>query len=101
MTLCADESATVHRSQSLRAISRCAVLALASSLLVAGKLKVHRRCKDLINEVPGYSWNPKAQLLGKDEPIKVADHSIDAGLRYLPKTTEAIWRQYIDLAAAA
>lgn len=74
---------------------------LASSLLAAGKLRVHSRCKDLISEVPGYSWDPKAQLLGRDEPIKVADHSIDAGLRYLPKTTEGTWRQYVDLDSAA
>lgn len=74
---------------------------LTSSLLAAGKLRVHKRCKGLISEVPGYSWDPKAQLLGRDEPIKVADHSIDAGFRYLPKTTEGTWRQYVDLDAAA
>lgn len=74
---------------------------LASSLLSLGKMKVHERCKGLIEEMPGYSWCPKAQLRGIDEPIKVADHRIDAGPRYLIKTTESTWRQYVDLDIAA
>lgn len=67
---------------------------LVSSLLVLGKLKVHRRCKGLTDEFPGYSWSPKAQALGRDEPIKVADHRID-GCRYLLRTTESSWRRRV------
>jgi phage terminase large subunit len=69
-----------------------------SSLLATGNLLVSDRCKGLIGEIPGYSWNPKATDKGLDEPIKVADHSIDA-FRYAIITTETNWRNYVDLAA--
>ncbi|MCI2959538.1 PBSX family phage terminase large subunit [Agromyces atrinae] len=69
-----------------------------ASLLAEKMLLVTDRCKGFIQEAPGYSWDPKATLLGEDKPIKVADHSLDAG-RYAITTTENIWRQYIRLAA--
>lgn len=46
----------------------------ADNLLIVG-------CPDLCNEIVSYSWDPKAQEKGKDEPIKQADHGPDA-LRY-------------------
>lgn len=73
-------------------------LRLFASLLAEGKLLVTDRCKGLIQEMPGYSWDPKATLLGEDKPIKIADHSID-GARYGITTTENIWRRFIKLAA--
>lgn len=68
---------------------------LASSLLAAGRLVVHESCTGLLEEAPGYAWDPKATEKGKDEPLKVADHSVDSGLRYAVASTETIWRPYI------
>jgi PBSX family phage terminase large subunit len=67
-------------------------LRLVSSVLGAGKLKVHRSCKHLIDEFPGYSWDEKKAAKGEDAPIKVDDHGLDA-LRYGIKTTESAWRR--------
>lgn len=69
-----------------------------ASLIADKKLIVSDRCKNFIREAPGYSWDPKETLLGKDKPIKVNDHAIDA-VRYAITTTENIWRQHIKLAA--
>lgn len=63
-----------------------------SALIAAGKLKVHRSCKGLIDELPSYSWDEKLAKRGIDAPIKVDDHSVDA-LRYLVRTTEGTWRR--------
>lgn len=62
-----------------------------ASLFSTGQLIVTDRCKGLIAELPGYSWDTKATEKGGDKPIKVADHSIDA-LRYAVATTESNWR---------
>lgn len=69
-----------------------------ASLIADRKLIVTDRCKNFIREAPGYSWDPKETLLGKDKPIKVNDHAIDAA-RYAVTTTENIWRTHIKLAA--
>lgn len=69
-----------------------------ASLFAEKKLLVTDRCKGFIQEAPGYSWDPEKTLKGVDAPIKVADHSLDAG-RYALTTTENIWRRYIKLAA--
>lgn len=63
-----------------------------SSLLAAGKLRVHRSCRGLIDEFPGYSWDEKKAQRGVDAPIKVDDHGLDA-LRYGIHTTEHAWRR--------
>ena len=52
-----------------------------ASALGAGQLHVTTKCEGVINEAPGYSWDPKATEKGEDKPIKTADHSLDA-LRY-------------------
>lgn len=65
---------------------------LFSSLLTTGRLKVHRSCQGLIDEIPGYSWDPAKALRGIDAPIKVDDHSCDAG-RYAVTTSESSWRR--------
>jgi PBSX family phage terminase large subunit len=73
---------------------------LVSSLLATDRLRVHERCTGWIEEVPGYSWDEdKATEKGEDAPIKVADHSLDAG-RYVTKTTEWAWRPRIAREAA-
>jgi len=50
---------------------------------IAGKnLLVHKSCTNLIEEIQGYAWDPKAQERGEDRPIKKNDHITDS-LRYL------------------
>lgn len=44
-------------------------------------LLISRKCKDLIKEITGYVWDPKAQEKGEDKPLKQADHGPDC-LRY-------------------
>lgn len=63
--------------------------------LTGGWLKIADTCEGLISEIPGYSWDPKAELQGIDKPIKVADHSCDAA-RYALATTENRWRPIIE-----
>ena len=68
---------------------------LASSLLATDRLVIHESCKGLINEIPGYSWDPSASAKGEDKPIKVDDHSIDSGLRYSVSSTIVLWQSYL------
>ncbi len=55
---------------------------VVSTALTAGVLKIHVSCEGLLREMSTYSWDPKAQALGEDKPIKKHDHGPDA-LRYL------------------
>lgn len=71
-----------------------------ASLLAADRLRIHASCDGLIGELVGYSWDPKASEQGEDRPLKQADHGPDA-LRYAIRTTEALWRPYVPLAATA
>ncbi len=52
-----------------------------ASLFAANKLLIHRRCKTLLDELPGYGWDQRAAEHGEDRPVKVNDHACDA-LRY-------------------
>ena len=54
---------------------------LVASTLAAGQLRIDPSCVGLIDELAGYSWDPKAQERGQDAPLKVDDHGPDA-LRY-------------------
>lgn len=65
-----------------------------SALLSSDKLKISEKCKTLIQEIPGYTWDPKATAEGLDEVIKSADHALD-GLRYAVVTSENRWRRHI------
>ncbi|GCD94064.1 PBSX family phage terminase large subunit [Embleya hyalina] len=65
-----------------------------ATALAADILRVHSSCTGLIEEMPGYAWNDKASAAGHDEPIKTADHSVDA-LRYALHTTAHEWRHLI------
>lgn len=69
-----------------------------ASLFSAEKLAVASRCDGFIEEAPAYAWDPKATESGEDKPLKVGDHSLDAG-RYATTTTESNWRSLVDLAA--
>lgn len=74
---------------------------LVASLLATDRLVIHESCRGLLDELPGYSWDPKAAEKGEDKPIKVDDHSADAA-RYAIATTDEVWRPYLfDHTAAA
>lgn len=63
---------------------------LMSSLYANRRIKIARRCAGLIREIPGYAWDDRAAKLGRDEPVKVGDHGLDAK-RYLGYTTQSAW----------
>ncbi|MFI0739334.1 PBSX family phage terminase large subunit [Streptomyces sp. NPDC021100] len=71
-----------------------------STALGAGLLRVHRSCTGLLDEIPGYSWDPAATAKGEDRPIKISDHSVDA-LRYAVHSTVHEWRHLLTAPAAA
>lgn len=71
-----------------------------STLLGANRLKIHRSCKGLIQEMSGYVWDAKAALVGDDKPLKVNDHSVDA-LRYLCNGIRNVWSRWITQQKAA
>jgi PBSX family phage terminase large subunit len=62
-----------------------------SSLFAQDRLFVHSSCRNLLNELPGYSWDDDKAQKGEDAPVKVDDHACDA-MRYAIHTTEAAWR---------
>ena len=70
-----------------------------ASLLGSRSLVVTDKCAGFITEVTGYSWDPKATAAGEDRPLKVADHSLDAG-RYAVASTETLWRPLMPALAA-
>src|SRR5258708_7679757 len=43
---------------------------------------VHKSCANLIEQIQGYAWDPKAANQGEDKPIKKNDHAVDS-CRYL------------------
>jgi PBSX family phage terminase large subunit len=70
-----------------------------AGLLATDRLLVADTCTELIKEIPGYVWDPKATARGEDAPIKANDDSCDA-LRYAIYTTRVDWRGLIPLAPA-
>ena len=69
-----------------------------SSMLAQKKIRIHERCVKLRAELESYAWNPKKQLVGEDEPLKINDHAPDA-LRYFVQTKVPAWRVTLALAA--
>lgn len=61
-----------------------------SSLIDADLLRVHPRCKNLLDELQTYAWDSKASERGEDKPIKENDHVCDA-LRYRVFSTKYDW----------
>lgn len=53
-------------------------IATVSRLLSAGLYTMDPSCKNTIAEYETYSWDPKAQILGQDKPIKKHDHACDS-----------------------
>jgi len=56
-----------------------------TSEMSKGNLYVLAECKNLIREIEGYVWDTKKSQQGEDEPVKKADHAVDA-LRYCIQT---------------
>lgn len=56
-----------------------------TSLVRDGKCLVLPKCKELIREIEGYSWDAKSAERGEDKPMKQNDHLVDA-LRYCLNT---------------
>jgi PBSX family phage terminase large subunit len=52
-----------------------------SSVMTRGFLHVNMECENLIREAPAYMWDEKALKVGDEQPVKTADHALDA-LRY-------------------
>lgn len=53
------------------------------SQYISGKnLLVRKTCTNLIDQIQGYAWCPKAANNGEDKPIKKNDHAVDS-CRYL------------------
>lgn len=71
-----------------------------ASLLATDRLVVAESCRHLIEQLPGYSWDPKATARGEDAPIKRDDHEADA-LRYAVHSTRALWRNDVPLTTLA
>lgn len=49
-----------------------------TSEMAKGNLFVHEDCKVLIKEIESYVWDSKAAEKGIDQPLKKADHCVDA-----------------------
>lgn len=65
---------------------------LVASMFLAGLLRINRdRCPNLIREMPGYIWDPKAAERGVEQPVKLNDDACDA-LRYGCQTMFNPWR---------
>ena len=65
-----------------------------ASLFATDQLVIHSSCKDLIEELPGYSWDEKASERGDEKPIKAGDDACDA-LRYAIRTTQSTWQHQV------
>ena len=67
-----------------------------SSLLSDRNIYIHRSCKNLIRELPAYSWDSKYQLLGQDKPVDGNDHALDSA-RYVVYSTRRMWQTRLGL----
>jgi PBSX family phage terminase large subunit len=56
-------------------------ISVMTSEMAKGNLYVLKDCPNLIREIEGYVWDEKKSKQGEDEPVKKADHAVDA-LRY-------------------
>lgn len=70
-----------------------------NALLAVGGILISEDCTELIDHIPGYVWDPKAQKRGVDEPIKENDDEVDAW-RYVVYSTRRFWRDAIPVSPA-
>lgn len=54
---------------------------ITTSEMQKGNLEIMHTCKNLIKEIETYVWDKRKAERGDDEPVKRADHAVDA-LRY-------------------
>jgi len=54
---------------------------LTAKALANEDLYIYKNCTKLIEEIQNYEWDPKAQEMGIDKPLKANDHAADS-LRY-------------------
>lgn len=52
-----------------------------ANLFSGGDLVLVESCRNLIQEIEGYTWDPKKVKSGEDCPLKIRDHACDA-MRY-------------------
>lgn len=71
---------------------------LVSSLFATNRLVIHESCKELLDEIPGYVWDEKAAERGQDQPVKLADHGLDA-LRYACRSSRTTWQSVVPTTA--
>ena len=62
-----------------------------SSMLSRKKLRIHRRCKNIIRDLMSYVWDDKASERGEEKPVKSHDHGCDL-VRYYVETRIPDWR---------
>jgi len=55
---------------------------IVNKFIYGKNLVVHRSCKNLIDQLQSYQWDPKSIDRGEDRPLKVSDHAVDS-LRYM------------------
>ncbi|GAA1455439.1 PBSX family phage terminase large subunit [Nocardiopsis tropica] len=67
-----------------------------SSVMSLDRLRVHRSCRGLLDELPAYAWDDDAAQKGEDAPVKSHDHSVDA-LRYGLHSAAWLWRPTLRL----
>lgn len=58
---------------------------LVATMLDKAKIKVNVKCVNWLKEIRGYVWDTKAQEHGKEKPVEIGDHAMDA-TRYFVKT---------------
>ena len=54
-----------------------------AGMITGGNFNVMNTCKGTIQEFPSYIWDPKAQVLGLDKPLKQNDHAMDRNRYFL------------------
>jgi PBSX family phage terminase large subunit len=62
-----------------------------STMMAHGNIRIHKKCKNLRNELMAYIWDEKAAERGEEKPLKQSDHCMDA-LRYFVYTMVHKWR---------
>lgn len=66
-----------------------------ASLIQQRKIQISTACEETMDEMGVYSWDDKAAQIGKEQPIKQNDHSMDAlryYVNYLPGWRTETWR---------
>lgn len=70
-----------------------------SALLSVDAIYVLDGCTELVDNIPGYMWDPKKSAKGETEPIKLNDDEVDAW-RYAVYTSRRFWRDRISVTPA-